>query len=58
MIQVSENRADLRKWFSSLLAGTAGVTSTILELGRKLTAELDYPDFVPKNRSLAGLKLY
>jgi hypothetical protein len=56
--RVLTNRADLRKWLPSELSGTAGATSTILELSRKLASELDYPAFIPTNRSLADLKFY
>jgi hypothetical protein len=52
------NRADLRKWLTSELSGTAGATSTILELSSRLAAEVDYPDLIPTNRSLADLTFY
>jgi hypothetical protein len=56
--RVLTNWADLRKWLPSELAGTAGATSTILELSRRLAAEVDYADFIPTNRSLADLTFY
>ena len=55
---VLTHRAELRKWLPSELSETARATSTIVELSRKLAAELDYPDFIPTHRSVGDLKFY
>ena len=49
------NRADLRNWLPFEVTKTSG---SIVELARRLAQLLDYPDFIPPNRSVNDLTFY
>jgi len=53
--RVLTNRTDLREWLASEVNRKS---SDFNELVEALTAEVDYPDFVPANRSLDDLTFY
>jgi hypothetical protein len=49
------NREELRKWLPSEVTKTSG---SIIELARRLAQLLDYPDFIPADRSVNHLTFY
>ena len=49
------NREELRKWLPSEVTKTSG---SIIELARRLAQLLDYPDFIPADRSVNDLTFY
>jgi hypothetical protein len=53
--QLITNREELRKWLPSGVTKTSG---SIIELARRLAQVLDYPDFIPTDRSVNDLAFY
>lgn len=52
--KILANREELRKWLPS----EANETSGFIELARRIAELLDYPDFVPADRSVNELTFY
>jgi hypothetical protein len=53
--RVPTSRVDLREWLAS---DVTKASSAIVELAQRLAAALDYPDFIPADRSLHDLTFY